>query len=75
MICLELEDRLIPESCHLSLIHGRQTLRGGEEAFCENGWTVRRCFRLVDFAMINLQLDNCEKIYEACLGQLPLMFR
>ena len=73
--CLELEDRLIPESCHLSSVYGRQTLRAGEEVFCENGWTVRRCFGLVDFAIIYHQLDDCDKIYGACLGLLHSIFR
>ena len=75
IICLELEDRLIPESCHLSLIYGRQTLRAGEKAFCENGWTVCSCFALVDFAIIDLLLENRKEIYEACLSQLSSISR
>ncbi|XP_076823733.1 microfibril-associated glycoprotein 4-like [Clavelina lepadiformis] len=36
----EIENRLIPTSCLTSTVNGKQTLRSGEEAFCDAGWTV-----------------------------------
>ncbi|CAK8691660.1 unnamed protein product [Clavelina lepadiformis] len=36
----KLKDFLLPASCYTSSVYGRQTLRSGEEAFCDEGWTV-----------------------------------
>ena len=34
-------------SCHSSSVNGTLTLQTGEEAVCEDGWTVCSCFCVV----------------------------
>ena len=40
MLYAEIENRLLPATCLMSSVFGAQQLRSGEEAFCDNGWTV-----------------------------------
>ena len=34
-------------SCETSPVYGKQTLRSGEEAFCDEGWTVSQIMSVV----------------------------
>ena len=49
-----LETMLVPSSCLYSSVYGRQTLQTGEEAFCDNGWTVNSSLNLSNYVLTNL---------------------
>ena len=49
-----LEEILVPSSCRFSSVYGRQTLQTGEEAFCDNGWTVNSFLNLSNYVLTNL---------------------
>ena len=49
-----LEAKLVPSSCRFSSVYGRQTLQTGEEAFCDNGWTVNSSLNLSNYVLTNL---------------------
>ena len=42
----KLETMFNSSSCRFSTVFGRQTLPTGEEAFCDNGWTVNSFLNL-----------------------------
>ena len=58
-----LETMLVPSSCLFSSVYGRQTLQTGEEAFCDNGWTVNSSLNLSNYVLTNLIIRFLLKNY------------
>ena len=62
------ETMMNSSSCRFSSVYGRQTLETGEEAFCDNGWTVNSSLILLNFVLTNLIMRFLAEKLHALVG-------
>ena len=65
----KLETMSNSSSCRFSSVYGRQTLPTGEEAFCDNGWTVNSFLNLY----LPISTNLAEVINETAVAQLSIL--
>ena len=69
MLETKLETMLNSSSCRFSSVYRKQTLPTGEEAFCDNGWTVNSFLNLY----LPISTNLAEVINETAVAQLSIL--